>query len=240
MNLTIDIGNTFAKAALFDEKGVQLDAFYKLYPENLDVIFDSHDITSTIVCSVGGEAEPWLQRARSKNKFELNYQLPLPVSNSYDTPKTLGMDRVASVVGGRTLFPNQDLLVIDAGTCMTYDYLQSDTYKGGAIAPGLQMKLKALHNFTKKLPLVELLDSTPLIGTTTDSSILSGVLNGTLAEITKTIDDYKRISNNLAVILCGGDAELLGKNLKNVDSVESGLVFTGLNEILEYNVEKNR
>lgn len=235
MNLAIDIGNTKTKAAFFVENSIieQYDDVSIDTIQSLNLPFEN-----LIISSVSHSTEEWKKQFQGKFIVELNHLLPLPFKNEYQTPQTLGMDRIASIAGAKSIFPTKNLLVIDAGTCITFDFLKNNAYQGGAIAPGIQMKLKALNNFTAKLPLVPLQKEANLIGKTTHESILSGVLNGTIAEINYTIEEYKRINDNLAVILCGGDAKLLSKSLKNVDLVENELVLKGLNTILNYNVKK--
>lgn len=173
--------------------------------------------------------------------IELNNKTPLPINLAYDTPKTLGSDRIALSVGASILFPNKNCLIIGTGTCITLDFLaKTGEYLGGAISPGLTMRLQSLNIFTDKLPLVKLKKNKkefPLIGKTTEESIESGVLNGTFAEIEGTIAKYKENYKDLTVILTGGDLKLFEKNLKSNIFVFSNLQAIGLNRILNYNAE---
>jgi type III pantothenate kinase len=172
-------------------------------------------------------------------KYVLTHTLPLPIINSYATPETLGVDRLASVCGARTLFPTEASLVIDSGTCITYDFIDADgVYKGGAIAPGLSMRLRAMHEFTARLPLVEVNENAILIGNSTVSCIQSGALNGMIAEIEGTISRYQVHYPQLRVILCGGDTHFFENNLKGTIFAVQNLVLRGLNSILLHNVSQ--
>ena len=171
----------------------------------------------------------------------LSHETPVPIQNQYGTPATLGMDRLAAVVGASYSFAGQDCLVIDAGTCITFDYIDRDkNYLGGSISPGLAMKFKALHTFTGKLPLVEQteknVEQVPLIGQDTVSCLQSGVFNGTLAEVEGLITTYTKQSPDLVTVMCGGDAPFFETNLKARIFAVPDLVLIGLNRILNYNV----
>lgn len=164
-------------------------------------------------------------------------QTPLPFKLDYKTPATLGADRKAAVAGAMSMFPGKSVLVIDAGTCITYDYADAEgNYKGGAISPGLHMRLKALHNFTARLPLVEAGDDVALIGTSTEECIRSGVLNGISAEAEGIIARYRITDPGVTVVTTGGDAGRLQQPNENNNLNVPNLVLAGLNSILEYNV----
>jgi type III pantothenate kinase len=159
-----------------------------------------------------------------------------PFKNSYATPHTLGVDRIALATAAFYHNPKGNTLVIDAGTCITYDMLNDyGEYLGGAISPGLYMRYKALHEQTSKLPLLEPTDLVDFIGNSTESSIHSGVVNGMCQEIDGVIDQYKSRFTDLTVILTGGDALFLSKRLKNTIFADSKFLLTGLNYLLEYN-----
>lgn len=166
----------------------------------------------------------------------LSFQTPLPFKILYQTPVSLGKDRIAAVAGAYSLYPDRNILVIDAGTCITYDILTADgKYPGGAISPGIQMRFKAMHTFTGKLPLIEPDDFYGLIGQTTHESMRSGVFNGVIAEITETIRLYKEKFDNLLVMMTGGDYQFLHNKLKISIFAAPDLVLLGLNEIFDYN-----
>ncbi len=177
----------------------------------------------------------------TKHKFlALSHTTPLPLENLYKTPETLGKDRIAAIVATSINYKGENVLVIDMGTCVTYDFLNANNqYLGGAISPGFEMRFKALNTFTGKLPKVEYKQDTPeLIGNSTKNSILSGVFNGLKHEIQETINQYNLQYNNLKVVLTGGDIKLFDLEPKNRIFADKFLVLKGLNEILNYNAEK--
>lgn len=237
--LIIDFGNTLQKLAVFLGKEIILkETFRKLPPETLAYFINEHGpfdgiIQSSVVIHTR-ELEEILARA---GKFILlTDQTPLPVKNSYETPKTLGKDRLAAVAGAHALFPGRNCLVIDAGTCITYDIITKDgEYLGGGISPGIQMRFKALHTFTGKLPLIEPDEFDDLIGKSTRESILSGVYNGITGEMTGIISRYHEHFENLTVLITGGDHQFLYNKLKISIFAAPNLVLQGLNEILDYN-----
>jgi type III pantothenate kinase len=212
---------------------------------NSDTLFELKalypDLTQAILCTVADRDEKLIEIL--KNEFdlfiELNPQTPLPIENLYESKDSLGPDRLAAAVGANHFFPDTDLLVIDAGTAITYDVIDhNNRYLGGNISPGLETRFKALHAFTKKLPLVERSDNWPLIGTTTEEAIRAGVQAGIVSEMDAMID---RIHDNwidCKVILTGGDAFFFDEKLKNTIFVMFELTLLGLNRILEYNAEK--
>jgi len=177
-----------------------------------------------------------------KSKFfciELDHQTPLSVHNYYATPQTLGRDRIAAVCGAQTLYPNQNILVIDAGTCITLDAItHNGDYFGGSIHPGITMRFKALNNYTGKLPLVKRQITHDFIGNSTENSILAGVVFATVKEMEGMLGEYKVKYGELIVIITGGDASFFESQMKSKIFAHSNLVLIGLNKILNYNVEK--
>ena len=171
--------------------------------------------------------------------IELDHLTPLPIANLYETPETLGKDRIAVAVGANELFPNQNVLVIDAGTAITYDFVSAENqYLGGNISPGLQMRFKALNQFTDKLPLVDSSAYFSEIGKNTKEAIRGGVQNGILFEIEKTIEIFAEKYEDLQVILTGGDSAFLSQMLNADVLVHLNLTLIGLNRILEFNSTK--
>ena len=166
----------------------------------------------------------------------------VPLRNAYATPHTLGADRLAAAVGAAGLRPGQATLVVDAGTALKFDLVTADgTYHGGGIAPGLRMRLRALHTFTGRLPRLELPapDATvSLVGDSTTGSLLSGVVNGTVAEIAGLVAQYQQFHPGLGVLLTGGNAAFLAARLPARIFVVPELVLLGLNRILAYHVVK--
>ncbi len=235
MNLAIDCGNTRFKAGIFS--GTHLEKKF-IFPDTdeLHKFLSGHSFENVMVSSVGMPGDQILAWARANRKFLLSTSLSLPVTIRYKTPETLGVDRIAAVCGALDLVPDQDCLVIDAGTCITYDFVdRNKNYHGGAISPGIEMRFKALHTFTERLPLVKAAKSEKLIGDSTESCIRSGVLNGVLAEMEGTIEKYKTEYPGLGVVLCGGDILFFENNLKPPIFATPDLVLSGVNRILLHN-----
>ncbi len=169
----------------------------------------------------------------------LDHRTLLPVINLYDTPETLGYDRMAAVVGANEQFPGRDILVIDAGTCITYEFIDANgCYHGGNISPGLQMRFKALHQFTGRLPLVDADGCRPFIGRNTETAIRSGVLKGIEYEIVGYIEAMRHKYPQLLVFLTGGDEFSFETNIKSIIFADRFLVLKGLNRILDYNNDR--
>lgn len=179
---------------------------------------------------------------RNYKFIELSGKTSLPVKNLYKTPETLGKDRIANAAGANYYFPGRNVLSIDAGTCIKYDFVNSENeYSGGAISPGLDMRFKALHHFTAQLPLIKKMKSggENLIGQTTKDSILSGVQNGVMAEISGIINQYRDKFKKVSVIITGGDSIFINTlvSKKNRIFAVPDLTLLGLNIILDFNNE---
>jgi type III pantothenate kinase len=237
-NLVIDAGNTRIKVAMFN--GVELQSvmiFNPAMPEEFIAWYKSLEPQKILLSDVGGKA---LERIGaylpSVPFFQLSAQLNLPFENLYTSKQTLGADRMALVAGGIHFFPGQEFLVIDAGTSVTYDVLGSNqNYLGGNISPGLQMRLQAMHTFTGKLPLPQFAMPSDVLGTDTQSCLLSGAYFGLVGEIEYFISHYANQKSNLKVLLTGGDAQTLAKSLKSSIFVHEHLLLYGLNKILSIN-----
>ena len=230
LKLIIDQGNTQTKLAIFRQKKLLKKILYE-QDNQLHELESQAD--AVILSSVKNDSN--LLKVLKGNPLLLNINTLLPVVNLYETPETLGNDRIAAVVGAATQFPNSNVLVIDAGTCITLDLFTLKGYQGGSISPGIQMRLQALHQKTDRLPMVELDGEVDIIGKNTIQSIQSGVLNGVLVEIDGMINRYKSQFSDLKVMLTGGDFQMFDKGLKNSIFVDPNLVLKGLNEILDYN-----
>jgi len=235
MNLVIDSGNTRFKAATYS--GTQLERKYSFSnEEELKSFLNHQTFNQAIVSSVSLDGTEMLSWIKASNKFLLSHLLPLPIQINYKTPETLGVDRIAAVCGGLDLFPERDLLVVDAGTCITYDFIdRGKNYHGGAISPGVEMRFEALHTFTERLPLVSKTGDLKLIGDSTEACIRSGVLNGVVAEMDGIITNYKQLYPDLGVVLCGGDSFFFENKLKPTIFAAPDLVLSGLNRILLHN-----
>lgn len=238
MNLILDFGNTLQKIAVFDKKELfEVKSFKSINLNDIKTFIKNYEIKSAIISSVINYPNEITDFLKNKFRFiELSSQTPIPVSNKYKTPNTLGNDRLAVIVGANAQFPSADVLVIEAGTCITYDFINSNNeYLGGSISPGINMRFKALHNFTDKLPFVEVNDIKILTGQTTEESISSGVENGVLTEVDGIIQLYKEKYSTLKTIISGGDINFFDKKLKNSIFAVSNIVLKGLNEILNFN-----
>lgn len=240
MNLILDVGNTQAKVAIMEQDEVIYQkSFSTLSPDSLDEIFSAYNPQKAIA-SVVGNLQPEIFSYLNKRIMlhVLGHKSKLPIKNAYETPLTLGYDRIAAAVGAFSLYPNRDILVVDCGTAITYEVVTSDeTYLGGAISPGIPLRFKALNDYTAKLPLLGISNTFSLIGRNTNDCIHYGVLNGVVAEVDAYIDKFNLIYSNGRVVLTGGDANFFADKLKNSIFVNPNLIFSGLNRILELNAK---
>ena len=243
MNLIVDIGNSRTKVAIFSGQEMIYYNFYEqlTVPELKELTIRFPGIENAILSSVAS-VQPALHaclQSQFGGFLEFNHDTPIPIKNNYLTPETLGFDRLAAAVGAFALFPDQDLLVIDAGTAITFDVVERNgTFAGGNISPGLRSRFRALHEFTNKLPLVEASEPVVQIGRSTEEAIRAGVVNGMIFEIDGMIDLLKKKLPEMQPVLTGGDAGFFERRLKNPIFVKIEITLIGLNRILEYNVEK--
>ena len=238
MNLVVDSGNTRFKAGIFDNERLIRKEFFSI-PLDLRTFIKANSFDHVLVSSVNFDPTEILSWSSSSlKKIVLTPSLQLPINIAYATPKTLGVDRIAAACGAFLLYPNEDCLIIDVGTCINYEFLdRNKTYHGGAISPGISMRFEAMHTFTSKLPLVKSVSKSKLIGDSTESCMQSGVINGVLGEVNEIIQRYKELYADIRVILSGGDHSFFENNLKHPIFVAPDLVFDGLNGILLYHVE---
>jgi type III pantothenate kinase len=237
MNLVVDYGNSLAKVGIFDHHAMINQRIFTTADE-LKFFLQNFSADNFIISSVNHDASTILQWvSHIKHKFILTATLPLPIENRYGTPTTLGVDRIAGVCGAQQKFPGEHCLVIDAGTCVTYDFIDNKkNFLGGGISPGLKMRFKAVNTFTARLPLINPADNPDLIGSTTETCIQSGVVLGMVEEIQGIIVRYQQKFEGLRVFLCGGDARFFENKLKGPIFAIPELVLSGLNSILIYNV----
>jgi len=240
MNLILDYGNTSVKIAVFDLENI----IWKKIVEKPDIfllrsLFESFpSINKAIISSVAIESAEVCDYLKNimDTCIDLDKNTPIPVENLYETKDSLGYDRIAGVVGAAAKFPGRNILVIDAGTAITYDFITAKgQFTGGNISPGVYTRARALHKFTARLPMVDLKDQWSFPGKNTKDAIISGILSGVVYEIDGYINDLKQKYHDLITILTGGDINLFDKNLKNIIFVDSNLNLYGLNRILEYN-----
>lgn len=242
MNLVIDIGNTLTKVAIFSNNQIIFNNNYdSLTANHIQNLLNKYNIVNSIIAEVKNfDAALQLMLTEKTNFFTLNGNTNLPFNNLYATPTTLGKDRVAVISAASKLFPGTNVLVIDIGTCITFDLIDvNNNYSGGAISPGLNMRLKALQHFTGKLPLVELEeeDTPKFIGDSTINSIKSGVFYGIKHEIEGVINAYDGQYDDLKIVLTGGNAERFELAPKNRIFADKFFVLKGLNEILNENAK---
>jgi type III pantothenate kinase len=239
MKICVDIGNTYVKAVVFDENQ-QLD-FIRFQLNDLEVFkvfVEKHNpLKSAIICSVRETPAELLNLFDKSSKvIILDHTTPLPFRNEYETPETLGLDRIAGVAAAFALFPKKSVLVIDMGTCITYDLLRCDgIYLGGMISPGIFMRFKAMHAFTGKLPLVDPEMNISFIGKTTKTSLQAGVIHGIQAEIQGIIMEFSSNYKDLTVLIGGGDNKYFDKKFNCSIFAASNLVLEGLKVILDFN-----
>lgn len=238
MNIVVDSGNTYSKVGWFEGNTLIRHEARLSFEELIDRIRETEKIAYILYSSVSRESKEFRDSLQlSVPILTLDSETPLPLVKEYDTPNTLGADRVAAAVGATSLFPEEDLVVIDMGTCITYDYVdRRGHFQGGLISPGMRMRFKAMHTFTVRLPLIEPEGIPSLIGKSTRQAMESGVMNGLLAEINGIVDAYRSLSPTCRVVLCGGDVPFFESLLKPPIFVVSELVLIGLNRILQHNV----
>jgi type III pantothenate kinase len=240
MNLIIDVGNTKVKLAVFDnQKRVKkISATHKNFLNKIKTLQKEYpDIKRAIISSVGNVSKEDLEQLNYYFKLLiLNSSTKIPFKNCYKTPTTLGVDRIALVSASVHKYPNKNVLIIDAGTCVTYDFITTkNEYLGGAISPGIRMRYNSLHNLTANLPLLDTKPPQNLIGNSTSESIHSGIINGILKELDGIVQEYAKKYQDLTVILTGGDTKFLSKQLKSSIFANSNFLLEGLNFILEFN-----
>ncbi len=240
MNLVIDIGNSQIKTAVFKDDIIidkeifsKKDLYYRLV--NISV---KHKISYAILSSVGKIDDSVFKKIQ--NLFHLvvlNANTKLPFKNKYETPQTLGVDRIALIAAAVNQYPNTNVLVIDAGSCITYDFVDDKKdYFGGAISPGITMRYKALNFNTANLPQLSISETIPNKGTSTEKAIHLGVLKGIIFEIEGVIRQYKAENQKLTVILTGGDIIFLARNIKSTIFANPIFLLEGLNSILRHNI----
>ena len=240
MNLVVDIGNSSLKVAIFDKKLMTSKFIYT--NQSLIIfsdLFKNNVIDNCLISNVSTIDKNILDFLKiNSNLFSINESINLPFINLYKTKNTLGHDRIALVSAAAIDFPDQNTLIIDTGTCITYDFKNSENeYLGGGISPGIQMRFKSLNSQTSKLPLSTINLDYKLIGDDTNSSINSGVVYGVISEINGIINQYQERFKNIKIILTGGDSNFLLKKIKNTIFADQNFLLKGLNYLLENNIK---
>ena len=240
VSICIDIGNTLTKVGIFEE-------FHMIYYQVIDAdyisviepMFESYKIDAVVLSCVAEVPDQLVLMIQQKTPafIILDQNTPIPIENLYNTKDSLGKDRLAAVIGASSIYPGENLLVIDAGTAITYDFINNRShYIGGNISPGIQMRYKALHSFTKKLPYLNQVQDYDPIGTNTNDAIISGVLQGAVMEMEGMIHYFSKEFEGLRIVITGGDASFFDKKLKNTIFVVPNLVLLGLNAVIHYHI----
>ena len=241
MNIVIDQGNTSAKVALFEENQLLTSSHFESLEESiLQQIISEYRPESGVLCTVKQESSTILSFLQSSipNFFVMDANTPIPLVIDYKTPQTLGMDRIAAATGAYEQERESNLLIIDIGTAITIDSVEKGgIYKGGNISPGPELRFKALHHYTNKLPLLNEQGDVPELGYNTETAIRAGIINGIAREIDSYINDYKK-KHNVFTFLTGGYSFYFETRLKNSTFADGNLVLKGLNTILNYQRRK--
>lgn len=241
MNLTIDQGNSSTKIGVFKNEELMVQLHFQCFTaKDAEILLTKYDIKNCILSSVIKTEPELIKTLESSTDFfiELTADTKLPIKNRYKTPQSLGKDRIAVVVAANYIKPKSYSLVIDAGTCITYDFInEKEEYLGGNISPGMNMRFKALNNYTQKLPLIESTENFPELGEDTKTAILSGVEKGIIYEMEGYINDFKKQHPKLSIFLTGGDTFFFETKLKYRIFASKNLLLIGLNTILNYNLK---
>lgn len=241
MDLVIDIGNTRGKAGVFEED--QLIDVLTFAADNVQPVIDltgKWPLSRLGFCTVGLPDMKWLEQFSDRFSYVLiiDRQTPVPIGNAYETPETLGPDRLAAATGAWSEFRGCPCLVIDAGTCLTADVIdEQGVFLGGNISPGIDMRLRAMFEFTARLPLVEKTATKSLIGRSTAEALRNGAQQGAVMEMTALCQTLRRQWPALQVVLTGGDAAYFVNITSEGAVVRPHLVLSGLKKIVSHNAE---
>lgn len=244
MFLAVDIGNSRQKVALFQPNGEIMELLHtnQLTIDKLLPWFEQYEVQAAIVSSVGDSVGIFLKQLSERvSTILFSRDLKLPITLDYQTPETLGTDRIAAAIGAHCLYPDNPVLIFQAGTCLVTDFVGKEgVFEGGSIAPGLHMRFDALHHGTAHLPLVEPALPDSVTGRTTQESILSGVVNGMIFEMEGSLKYYGSLHPDMVAVMTGGDAPLLSELIKNRIFAAQNLVLWGLFKTLLLNVSDTK
>lgn len=235
-NIAIDIGNSSIKVGLFTDSNLVNDWVCESF-EQVIALVKQHQAKKIILCTVSSDALELTHLLSAYELIILSASTPIPFNNHYKTKNTLGLDRIAALAGAEKINRNKNNLVIDVGSCITYDLLDKNhSYHGGSISPGIHLRFKSMNDYTKRLPLIKSVEREAiLIGKTTEEAMISGVINGIAAELDGIISQYQMKWPDLEVIMCGRGLNSFESKLKAPIFASPKLVLIGLNRILEYN-----
>lgn len=240
-SLIIDIGNSRTKLAIFNNddlvKTIIIDQVNEATIDN--ILAHTPSITQCIISNVGEQSNLTYKIVKQKIEQTLNFdsELKIPIENLYETPETLGKDRLAAAIGANYIFPNQDIIIIDAGTAITYEFVNAkNQYLGGYITPGIQTRLNSLNYYTSQLPLLtpEIIDNK--IGKTTRAAMLGGLQKSVTGEFKEVLSMFNLEADKIKLILTGGNTDYFDKLLKNYKFVPLEITLIGLNRLLNYNL----
>ena len=239
MNLIIDIGNSFVKVAIMDGDEILWKERYSS-PQEFDALAIKGrwpQIARAIVASTAVDTLSVAEALREAGieVLEMSSLTPVPIGNEYATPETLGVDRLAAAVAAVEVIGCQDCIIVDFGSAITIDFVKDGIYRGGNISPGVEMRFRALHDYTKRLPKCQPTDEVLEMGRTTSQAIEQGVMQGIENEIRGYIEAFCKKNAKISIIFAGGDAIFFDKRIKNAIFAKCDLVITGLNRILDYN-----
>ncbi len=239
IHFCLDFGNTRKKLGYFQgDKLINEIVLKDNYQEHLVDLLEYYKPESCILSSVVNHDEGIHKLLSANAKFILlDHTTPLPFLNAYGTPKTLGNDRLALVAGLKQFYPDKNSIAISIGTCITYNFLAANhAFRGGAISPGVNMRLKSMNDYTDQLPLVSDRGYDSILGFDTETSIRSGAINGISAEIDGMIDRYRDEYGEINAVLTGGDTRYFARRLKNEIFADQYFTLKGLYAILIHNV----
>ena len=237
------MGNTLTKIAVIDGNNEVLQEWRSdvLSEAQLDEAVGRYSPVGAIVSSTRGDEERVcaMLEDRIERVLRLGPQTPVPIGIDYATPQTLGPDRVALAVGAVEMFGLGDMLIVDFGTAITIDLVQNGVFRGGNISPGVDMRFRALHEQTARLPMCSEADVSELLGDSTATAIEQGVMRGIFYEINGYVESFRKKNSEIRIIFSGGDAKRFVNRIKNTIFASCNMMYVGLNRILEYNAAEN-
>ena len=238
MNLVVDSGNTSTKVAVMDgETTVREWRFDRFTQGDADAIIAGYSPSKVIVASTGGDGERICAMLEGRVGFLLRMSplTPVPIGIDYDTPQTLGTDRIAAAVGAVEVYGAGDMLIVDMGTAITFDFVEGGVFRGGNISLGVGSRFRALHDYTAHLPQCGITEIDGSLGRSTRTAIEQGVMRSVLYEIKGYADELLQKNPQSRIIFCGGDAKCFVNRIKNAIFANCNMMYIGLNRILEYN-----
>lgn len=248
MNLVVDVGNSLVKYGVYNKQHdlvISKSVHKTSFTEELNKLFNAYTTISNSILSASGQLnQDWYKLLQNKTACILfTHQTLIPIQNNYHSPKTLGLDRIALAVSAKNQFPEKNCLIVDLGTCITYDFISQDgIYQGGAISPGIEMRFKAMHTFTANLPFVneKLKMPSEYLGKNTIDCLKIGVLQAIIHEIEGFAKQYSTDNEHLTLVLTGGNAQVLAERVKNSIFANLNFQLAGLYQILIFNINANK